>query len=58
MAASTRVLVNGLTLALSFSARETVWVETPASLATSAIAGCRRADLELRELARGDESVA
>jgi hypothetical protein len=42
MASETRVRVRGSTLSLPFETRETVWVETPASLATSAIDGPRR----------------
>jgi hypothetical protein len=57
-AASTRARVIGLTLACWLSARETVWGETPASLATSVMAGGRRADLELREVTSGNEAVS
>src|SRR5579859_1085964 len=39
MAASTLSLVSGRTFGCSFSTRETVWCETPASRATSAMTG-------------------
>src|SRR6266566_9172155 len=41
MAASTRSRVSGRTFGCSFSTRETVWCDTPASRATSAITGGR-----------------
>src|SRR6266568_1166235 len=41
MAASTRSRVAGFTLGWSFSTRETVWCETPAASATSAMTGAR-----------------
>src|SRR5215471_8961239 len=41
MAASTLSLVRGRTFGCSFSTRETVWCDTPASRATSAITGGR-----------------
>ena len=41
MAARTRSRVCSLTLGWSFSTLETVWCETPASLATSVMAGPR-----------------
>ena len=56
-AASTRALVIGLTLARSPITRETVCGETPASLATSLIAGDRRA-LGPRELTAGNDAVS
>ena len=43
MAASTFSLVAGRTLGCELSTRETVWWETPASRATSAITGGRSA---------------
>src|SRR6516225_1994901 len=41
MAASTLSLVSGRTFGCSFRTRETVWCDTPASRATSAITGGR-----------------
>src|ERR1700751_192850 len=41
MGASTRSRVSGRTFGCSFSTRETVWCDTPASRATSAITGGR-----------------
>src|SRR6266699_2678280 len=41
MAASTRSRVSGRTFGCSFITRETVWCDTPASRATSAITGGR-----------------
>src|SRR6266513_1219398 len=41
MAASTLSRVSGRTFGCSFSTRETVWCDTPASRATSAITGGR-----------------
>ena len=42
MAASTSARVRLLTLGCRFSTRETVWWDTPASLATSCMPGRRR----------------
>jgi hypothetical protein len=42
IAASTRSRVAGLTLGWLFKTRETVWCETPADRATSAMMGLRR----------------
>src|ERR1019366_1035446 len=46
MAASTRVRVVAVTLGCLLMTRETVWWETPASCATSVIAGARKAPPE------------